>query len=45
MIAGEKTSEAGTFRCQKCGHVVRLNKGEELPKCTQCAHDLYDVVE
>jgi DNA-directed RNA polymerase subunit RPC12/RpoP len=45
MIAGETPDTDGTYRCQKCGNIVRVNRGEAVPKCPKCAHDLYDRVE
>jgi DNA-directed RNA polymerase subunit RPC12/RpoP len=44
VLAGEETSEEGDFCCQKCSHEVRLNKGQSVPKCENCGHDIYDFV-
>lgn len=41
-LAGEKAQETGMLRCKKCNHPVRVNKGEPIPKCPNCGHDLYD---
>lgn len=41
-LAGEKAQEGGMFRCEKCKHPVRVNKGEPIPKCPNCGHDMYD---
>ena len=45
MLAGEKPSEGGVYRCQKCGHIVKVSKEEEIPKCSKCAHDIYDPLD
>ena len=46
MLAGEKPPEGGgTYRCQRCGHIVKVRKGEEIPKCSECAHDIYDSID
>ena len=45
MLAGEKIDEGGTYRCQKCGKVVRVARAERIPKCADCGHDLFDSVE
>lgn len=45
MLAGEKPLEPGVYRCEKCGHIVEVSEGEELPKCSECAHDIYDLLD
>ena len=44
VLAGEEMSEGGAFRCQKCSHYVRVTKGNAVPKCPACGHDIYDRV-
>jgi predicted RNA-binding Zn-ribbon protein involved in translation (DUF1610 family) len=40
--AGESAHEGGTFHCAKCNIGVRVNKGDNIPKCPNCGNDTYD---
>ncbi|MGN6553294.1 MAG: zinc ribbon-containing protein [Verrucomicrobiota bacterium] len=40
---GEQAREGGDFRCQKCHHQVRVNKGEKIPKCPNCGNTVFDT--
>ncbi len=44
FLAGEQVDEGGTFQCQKCNQQVRVAKGESIPKCAKCGHDIFDAV-
>ena len=40
--AGEHAREGGIFHCAKCNNRVRVNKGDNIPKCPNCGNDTYD---
>jgi predicted RNA-binding Zn-ribbon protein involved in translation (DUF1610 family) len=40
--AGEAAQEGGNFRCARCNHHVRVNKGERIPKCPSCGNTTFD---
>jgi DNA-directed RNA polymerase subunit RPC12/RpoP len=42
ILAGEEVSEGTTLQCQKCNHQVKVNKGQSVPKCPNCGHDIFD---
>ncbi len=43
--AGEKAREGGEFRCEKCHHMVRVNKGAKIPRCPNCGNPTFDTRE
>ncbi len=42
ILAGEEVEKESTFWCQQCGHELRANKGQSIPKCGYCGHDIFD---
>lgn len=41
--AGDTAGEGGDFRCERCNHQVRVNKGEPIPRCPACGHTSFDA--
>ncbi len=42
ILAGEEVEKEGMFWCQQCGHELRVDKGQSIPKCVYCGHDIFD---
>jgi Zn finger protein HypA/HybF involved in hydrogenase expression len=40
---GETARESGEFRCEKCGHLVSLERGLLIPRCPQCGFDSFEL--
>jgi DNA-directed RNA polymerase subunit RPC12/RpoP len=39
--SGEAVAEAGDYRCERCQHPLRLEKGDSLPKCPNCGNERF----
>jgi DNA-directed RNA polymerase subunit RPC12/RpoP len=39
--SGEELAEAGDYRCERCQHPLRLEKGASVPKCPNCGHERF----
>jgi DNA-directed RNA polymerase subunit RPC12/RpoP len=42
ILSGEEVSEGAAFRCQKCNHEIKVGRGQSVPKCAYCGHDIFD---
>jgi predicted RNA-binding Zn-ribbon protein involved in translation (DUF1610 family) len=42
ILSGEEVSEGAVFHCQKCNYEIRVSKGQSVPKCPSCGHDIFD---
>lgn len=40
--SGEQAIESGRFHCERCGHSVRVNQGDPIPRCPSCGNTTYD---
>ena len=41
--SGEEAREGGDFRCAKCHQQIRVNKGDNIPKCPNCGNETFDT--
>ncbi len=44
ILAGE-TPGAGDYRCLKCGYIITIADGEELPICPMCGFEQWSKVD
>ena len=42
ILAGEEVSAGVAVHCQKCNYEIKLTKGQTVPKCPNCGHDIFD---
>ncbi len=42
ILAGEEVREGGSFRCEQCHREVQVGRGQTIPKCPYCGHDIFD---
>ncbi|MEX2218405.1 MAG: hypothetical protein WD749_06550 [Phycisphaerales bacterium] len=38
---GELAGQTGEVICQRCGEHVPVREGEAIPRCPNCAHNVY----
>ncbi len=41
ILAGEEVREGGVFYCEQCHREVQVHKGQSIPKCPHCGHDIF----
>jgi Zn finger protein HypA/HybF involved in hydrogenase expression len=41
---GETAREGGELRCEKCGGVLRVERGVLIPSCPQCGFDTFELL-
>ncbi|HVO93719.1 MAG TPA: hypothetical protein VMT22_12805, partial [Terriglobales bacterium] len=42
ILSGEEVDQGAAFNCQKCNYEIRVRKGESVPKCPHCGHDIFE---
>ncbi len=40
---GEQARESGDFRCERCNNIVRVNKGNPIPRCPSCGNETFEM--
>ena len=45
LSAFQKAPEDASYKCDQCGNVLCLKKGQLLPPCPKCGHRQFDRTE